>query len=153
METLAEVMLGFPLLESSRSKSVQCSQGTDYGWKLNGDTLEIDWDSKENMEQIRDRVKHLLKGCGCKTRCNNKRCSCVKDGRHCGPGCSCCNCENTQYMTISSEMDVEEEEVQEDNIVREDYRQLEEEDFSDTEEQDEQDEHTSDREQEEDEAQ
>ena len=34
---------------------------TDYGWKLNGDTLEIDWDSKENMEQIRDRVHHLLR--------------------------------------------------------------------------------------------
>ena len=68
------------------------------------------------MEQIRD-------------------CSCVKDGRHCGLGCSCCNCENTQYMTSSSEMDVEEEEVQEDNIVREEYRKLEEEDFSDIEEQ------------------
>ena len=46
-------------------------------------------------------------------------------------------------MTISSEMDVEEEEVQEDNIVREDYRKLEEEDSSDLEEQDED---TSDRE-------
>ena len=51
-------------------------------------------------------------------------------------------------MTISSEMEVEEEEVQEDNIVREDYRQLEEEDFSDTEEQEEDEE---DNEQEEDE--
>ena len=47
-------------------------------------------------------------------------------------------------MTISSEMDVEEEEVQEDNIVREDYRQLEEEDFSDTEEQEEDEEDNDD---------
>lgn len=75
------------------------------------------------------------KDMGAKQVGNNKRCSCVKDGRQCGPGYSCCNCENTQYMTISSEMDLEEEEVQEDNIVRGDYRQLEEEDFSDTEEQ------------------
>ena len=45
-------------------------------------------------------------------------------------------------------MDLEEEEVQEDNIVRGDYRQLEEEDFSDTEEQEEDEE---DNEQEEDE--
>ena len=34
------------------------------------------------------------------------------------------------YMTTSSEMDIEEQEVQEDNIVREEYRKLEEEDFS-----------------------
>ena len=33
-------------------------------------------------------------------------------------------------MTTSSEMDIEEQEVQEDNIVREEYRKLEEEDFS-----------------------
>ena len=51
-------------------------------------------------------------------------------------------------MTISSEMEVEEEEVQEDNIAREGYRQLEEEDLSDTEEQEEDEE---DNEQEEDE--
>ena len=74
---------------------------------------------KENMEQIRDCVYHLLKVCRCKTGCNNKRCSCVKDGRHCEPGCSCCNCENTQHMTTSSEMDVEEEKVQEANSLRE----------------------------------
>ena len=61
------------------------------------------------MEQIRDCVYHL-KDMDAKQVGNNKRCSCVKDGRHCGPGYSCCNCENTQYMTISSEMDVEEEE-------------------------------------------
>ena len=40
--------------------------------------MEIDWDSNETMEQIRDCVHHLLKRCGYKEGCNNKHCSCVR---------------------------------------------------------------------------
>ena len=110
---------------------------TDHGWKLNGDTLEIDCDSKENMEKIRDRVHHLLKGCGCKTGCNNKCCSCVK-----GTVVQDAHAVIARKPT-SSDMGIEEEEEQEYNIVREEYRKLEEENFSDIEEQEED---TSDRE-------
>ena len=53
------------------------------------------WNSKEIMEQMRDSVHHLLKGCSCKEGCNNKWCSWVRMEGTCGPGCSCCNCKNT----------------------------------------------------------
>ena len=65
-----------------------------YGWKVNGECLEIDWDSNENLETVRDTVSLLLKGCSCKTGCSSKRCSCCKAGRKCGPGCRCSNCNN-----------------------------------------------------------
>lgn len=122
---------------------------TDYGWKLNGDRLEIDWDSRKTWNKSEIVFTIYSKDVGAKQVATTSAAPVLKmEGTACGPGCSCCNCENTQYMTISSEMEVVEEEVQEDNIVREDYRQLEEEDFSDTEEQEEDEE---DNEQEEDE--
>lgn len=40
------------------------------GWKqLNADTLEIDWDSEDNLTEVRTRVAFIKKGCGCKTGC------------------------------------------------------------------------------------
>ena len=37
------------------------------GWKIiDQATLEIDWDSKENVETVRHRVALLTKGCNCK---------------------------------------------------------------------------------------
>ncbi len=54
----------------------------------------IDWDSKESMQAVRQRVDLLLKGCACKGGCNTKRCGCKKNGLSCGPGCRCVNCTN-----------------------------------------------------------
>ena len=37
-------------------------------------------------------------GCGCKTRCSNKRCACRKAGPFCTDGCKCSSddCENRE---------------------------------------------------------
>lgn len=68
---------------------------TKYGWERKiGDNeepnkIEIVWDSPENIENIRNNVKYLDRGCGCKGGCSTKRCSCVKGGKDCGFGCKC----------------------------------------------------------------
>ena len=59
---------------------------SEYGWKVEGGVMEVDWDSEDNMQQIRARVHYLLKGCSCKKGCKNKCCSCLKRENHCGPG-------------------------------------------------------------------
>lgn len=67
----------------------------DYGWKQpDSKTLSIDWDSDNNVSEIRARVALIKRGCGCKTGCHTARCKCKKAGHHCGPGCKCLSCVN-----------------------------------------------------------
>ena len=98
----------------------------EYGWKISDSELRIDWDDATNMEQVRKAVQMLLKGCSCKKGCKTRRCGCLKDGRKCGPGCSCSNCENSltgTAPTAREEIDdeVETEEMQEDQALRDQY--------------------------------
>ena len=94
----------------------------DFGWKVNGDNLEIDWEDAQNILNVQNRVKLLLKGCSCKKNsCTNRRCGCVRDGRTCGPGCNCSNCENTNQLTMTMD-EVEAAERQEDLTAREQCR-------------------------------
>lgn len=64
----------------------------------------------------------------------------MKNNRKCGPGCRCCNYEKLQVVAqaaISPELsveDVQDEEVSEDNAVRQEYlNEMVEVDFSDDE--------------------
>jgi len=34
--------------------------------------MEVDWDSEDNVQQIRDSVQHVLKGYSCKKGYKNK---------------------------------------------------------------------------------
>ena len=45
---------------------------SEYGQKVAGGMMEVDWDSEDNMQQIRDSVQHVLKGYSCKKGCKNK---------------------------------------------------------------------------------
>ena len=46
----------------------------------------------------------------------------MRDGRTCGPGCNCSNCDNTNRLTTTTELDeVEITERQEDLTAREQY--------------------------------
>ena len=66
-----------------------------FGWKLNKEVLQIEWDSDENIQTIKEHVTFLLRGCKCtKSKCSTRVCSCRKAGRPCGPGCSCTGCTN-----------------------------------------------------------
>ena len=60
-----------------------------FGWQVHGTTISVEWDSSENVEQVRNRVAFLTHGCSCKTGCTTRRCKCVKAAQQCGPGCSC----------------------------------------------------------------
>ena len=65
------------------------------GWKHpDSSTLTIDWDSDDNMANIRSVVALIKKGCGCKMGCISARCKCKKGGSYCGPGCKCVRCCN-----------------------------------------------------------
>ena len=55
----------------------------EIGWKVVDGYLEIEWDDPNNFEQVKERVRLLLRGCGCKKGCNNRRCSCFKAGGKC----------------------------------------------------------------------
>ena len=71
---------------------------TQYGWAVDESGLiSVVWDTVENMQKVRENVIFLTKGCGCKSeknKCVTRRCKCFKNGRKCGPGCSCKFCEN-----------------------------------------------------------
>lgn len=93
------------------------------GWKETKDGLEIDWDSQENVENVRYRVSLLTKGCGCKKGCQNARCSCVKRGDKCGPGCTrinCCNIPTTKKASDLLQMEIENTDGDEDESEGED---------------------------------
>lgn len=93
---------------------------TLFGWKLHDGEIEVDWDHPQNVTRVRERVQLLLHGCGCKRGCSTRRCSCVKSGKKCGPGCTCCNCVNA----VSGPSNVEEletVEIAEDEAIRQQY--------------------------------
>lgn len=70
------------------------------GWKMTTMGLQIDWDSDENIQQIKQHVDFLLHGCKCKSsKCTIKLCKCVKNGQLCGPGCECKGCLINQHAT------------------------------------------------------
>ena len=63
------------------------------GWKQpDSNTLIIDWDSNENITNIRSAVALIKKGCGCKMGCVSAHCRCRRGGGYCGPGCKCVRC-------------------------------------------------------------
>jgi len=72
---------------------------SQFGWIIDGDKLIVDWDSKENMSEVHERVQQLTRGCKCKTGCGSKRCGCRGKGKKCGVGCGCINCTNTSSTT------------------------------------------------------
>ena len=39
-------------------------------------------------------MSKFTRGCKCKSGCRTKRCGCKQNGKQCGPGCRCLNCEN-----------------------------------------------------------
>ena len=70
---------------------------TEYGWVRQESTgiLDVTWDTSDNITAVQRRVEHALKGCKCKTGCATRRCTCMKEGRSCGPGCQCVHCTNS----------------------------------------------------------
>ena len=78
------------------NNNMQLLPVTSFGWKLDRDeALQIEWDSDENIENIKECITFLLRGCKCtKSKCSTQVCSCRKAGRLCGPGCSCTGCTN-----------------------------------------------------------
>lgn len=86
--------------KQSTQNSVTCNLPSvlDCGWKMENNKLAVDWESDKNKRAIRDRVSFLMKGCTCKqSKCSTNQCSCHKNNRLCGPGCSCIGCHNNAH--------------------------------------------------------
>ncbi len=90
---------------------------TKFGWKMSGNTLEIDWDDDDNVQQIKEHVILLLQGCSYKKGCSTYLCSCRKTGKVCGPGCSCCNCQTPVPLLRTKQSN----EFQQDQMLRKQY--------------------------------
>ena len=86
---------------------------SNYGWKVQDNTLAIDWDSDINMDAVKERVEGLLKGCGCKTGCQTWQCQCNAKEKGCGQGCNCTNCTNTHLPIPNVTGSMEEMSVEE----------------------------------------
>ena len=70
-----------------------------FGWKTESGTVQVEWDSPENLKKTRESVAFLTHGCGCKTGYATAQCKCVKSGRLCGPGSTCTRttvCQNSR---------------------------------------------------------
>ena len=73
-----------------------------FGWKVNGNKVSVEWDSPDNIQQVRNRVAFLTHRSGCKTGCATARCKCVKAGHQWGAGCGCnhhSECKNRNSFT------------------------------------------------------
>jgi len=61
-----------------------------------------------------------MKGCSCKKGCTTMRCSCVKKGSPCGPGCNCRDCNTTTVpdnTEVSMDSDSESSDSDSDNNI------------------------------------
>ena len=77
---------------------------THHGWNITDEKLTVVWDTPQNIQAVRDRVKLLLRGCKCVTGCTTGRCGCKKMNQHCSKGCECKNCAN--ITTVENETDI-----------------------------------------------
>ena len=86
---------------------------TKFGWIVVDGRIQVDWNSPENIQIIRNRVGLLVRGYKCTKGCTSKWCGCVKKGIQCGAGCNCKSCKNlssdTNPCTQSEVVQVEEE--------------------------------------------
>ena len=79
------------------------------GWKVENSSLNIQWDSEENISKVRMRVALIKKGCACKIGCKTVRCKCKKNNNPCGPGCKCVGCCNMPNGVTPGQASVEQE--------------------------------------------
>lgn len=84
------------------------------GWQIQSDgTYMFDWDSQELQERVKGTVEFLTKGCSCKkSKCLTSQCTCRRQHKTWGPGCTCRDCNNS-YTSDQSDTDSEEEILQE----------------------------------------
>jgi len=110
-----------------------------FGWKQSQDSLNIDWDSENNLTNIRHEVALIRKGCGCKSGCSSARCKCKKANNHCGPGCKCIGCTNLPQQALevcpeeSSDSETDSNSSENEESLSLEVRQLMQEIFGDSE--------------------
>ena len=99
------------------------------GWNLSNSNLTIDWNSEENMMNVRQTVALMRKGCRCKTGCQSSRCKCKRAGNYCY-GCLCVSCCNlpspTPGQVTDSALSTPSESGSEEERHNESYKELEE---------------------------
>ncbi len=95
-----------------------------YGWAGTHGSIEIQWDSKENLS----RLTGSTGGCSCKTACTTRRCGCVNRKVVCTSICKCVNCSNLPAIqeeldgdSSSTESDSEETEGVEVEVITDEF--------------------------------
>ena len=75
---------------------------------------------------MRQQVGLLFRGCSCLsvTACSTRRCSCVKKGNVCGPGCRCSSPMGTQQQSSDELVEIQEEELLRDDSLRREYGEV-----------------------------
>ena len=95
--------------KNSLSNVLNLPSPSESGWMFEGDKLVVRWMTRSCApEGLLENVT-----CGCKTGCQNRRCSCIRASLKCTEVCQCKNCSNqdlaaAQYAqddTISSDDD------------------------------------------------
>jgi hypothetical protein len=76
-----------------------------FGYKRNGRTgaLELVYDFEVQMKRIEAQVELVLRGCGCKTGCESRKCKCQKVGERCSVACRCVSCKNIPVQARTAE--------------------------------------------------
>jgi hypothetical protein len=76
-----------------------------FGYKRNERTgaLELVYDFEVQIKRIEAQVELVLKGCGCKTCCESRRCKCQKVGERCSVACRCVGCKNVPVQAARAE--------------------------------------------------
>ena len=87
---MEEILLGGISLEASGNNNIIYPPLDTHGWQYDEGNLIVDWDSEENISNVKSRVAFIKKGCGCRTdvlqlAASAKRTvvSVVLDGRKC----------------------------------------------------------------------
>ena len=78
---------------------------------------------------MRQQVGLHFRGCSCSsvTACVTRRCSCVKKGNKCGPGCRCSNTPSptgTEQQSSDELVVIQEEELLHDDSLRREYGEV-----------------------------
>ena len=70
------------------------------------------WEVEENIQKSKASLEFVMSGCKCKKGCCDRKCSCQRKEKLCGPGCKCRNCQNTTTTTTTQGISLDLVEIQ-----------------------------------------
>ena len=78
------------------------------GWAVDGDNVDVVWDTADGVQAAQDPLDTLRTGCRWRSGCMTRRCRCQQAGKVCTLVCKCCNCANKEVAILQQEMETTE---------------------------------------------